>query len=131
MNWLYLTNAETGGSQKVPDEPGVRAHYEARGWELTVEPTEDRFIPAPGNENPDDNTEWVTLYHPAVNAYHDFPNNTAALAGAKEAGWEYPAQFDPETPPAGGNETPEPKPASKTSKSRSASATAETEKENG
>jgi hypothetical protein len=132
MDWIYLTNEATGGATKVPNEPGVKEWHEARGWVVSEEPTEDIFVPAPGDNSPE-HTEWVTLYHPAVDATHEFPNNPAAIEGAIEAGWEKPVppQADEDSPPGEtpATETPEPEPASKTSKRR-ASASADTEKVN-
>jgi hypothetical protein len=136
MEWLYFVHKDTGGTTEVPDEPGVKEWHEARGWKLTEKPDEVPFIPTPGTDGPKRDTEWVTLFHPIVNASHEFPNNREAIAGALEAGWQYPespeAIASSEGSPAGeipANEAPEPDPAPKTRKSRTASATADEEKE--
>lgn len=136
MEWLYFKHKDTGGITEVPDEPGVKEWHEARGWILSEKPDEKPFVPKPGTDDPEKNTEWVTLYHPAVNARHEFPNNREAIAGAMEAGWIYPESPEEiassEGSPAGENlsdEPPEPEPATKSRKSRTASATADTEKE--
>ena len=36
--WVYLRNEETGGECQVPDEPGVVAAQEARGWRRYATP---------------------------------------------------------------------------------------------
>lgn len=138
MGWNYFVHKDTGGTTEVPDDPDVTAWHEARGWKLTEKPEAEPFVPSPGTDGPIQETEWVTLFHPIVKASHEFPNNPEAIAGALEAGWQYPESPEEiassEGSPAGekpADDAPEPEPASKTRKSRTASATADTEKENG
>jgi hypothetical protein len=98
MNWIYFKNSETGGTTTVPDEPGVRDWHEAHGWAETDAPVERPFVPSADGGQMVQLSEWVTLYHPAVDATHEYPNNPEAIAGAMEAGWVYPKD-DPEPEP--------------------------------
>lgn len=85
--WVYLEHVETGGTQRVPDDPAVLAAQEARGWRVADGPAGEapaRPVPAAGEG------EWVELVHPLTGARHQFPNNPVALAGAGEAGWVAP-----------------------------------------
>jgi hypothetical protein len=118
MDWLYFKNPETKGTTTVPDEPGVREWHEAHGWKLTDAPEERPFVPSADGGQMVQLSEWVTLYHPAVNALHEYPNNPEAIAGALQAGWVYPPEPEP----------PAQESAPKTKKA-TASATATDEKE--
>lgn len=89
--WLYLEHDETGGSQRIPDDPAVLASQEARGWRLADEPAQPVGLPPKVKIDPGAApVEWVELVHPVIGARHDFPNNPAAVAGAAEAGWVIP-----------------------------------------
>lgn len=87
MEWLWFKHSATGGVTKVADQPGIREYYIRRGWgevpDPDLTPGEPIVVPQPVEELP----QWVTLYHPKVEAYHDFPNNPGALEGARAAGW--------------------------------------------
>lgn len=85
--WVFMRHADTAGTTRVPDNPGVVEWHEAHGWERADEPEDVPFAaPKPGgSESP-----WVELVHPAIDARHDFPNDPGAIAGAIEAGWRYP-----------------------------------------
>lgn len=48
--WVYLVHPATGGAQYFPDQPGVLAQYEAKGWELGEEPQHDDAVDAPLGE---------------------------------------------------------------------------------
>lgn len=58
MQWVYMTLPNSGGSALFPDEPGVIAAQEARGWERAEMPTEldpdapnaDPVLEAPADE---------------------------------------------------------------------------------
>jgi hypothetical protein len=120
MNWLYFTNPETGGTFEAPDEEGVRERYEALGWVQGEKPDEGPLVPSRLNQ-PGTEQEWVTLYHPAVNATHEFPANTESIAGAMKSGWTYPP--GPPAPPAEEAPTPPaPEPESKSKAKASAKA---------
>jgi hypothetical protein len=123
MDWIYFKNSETGGTTTVPDEPGVREWHEAHGWVITDAPVERPFVPSADGGQLVQLSEWVTLYHPAVDAIHDYPNNPDAIAGAMQAGWVYPP--GPETEP---ETEPEPE-APKTTKKATTSVKASDEKE--
>jgi hypothetical protein len=92
-------------SQDVPDEPGAVAWQEARGW-VRTDPPGPAPVPRSG-DMPAGDTEWVTLWHPLVQATHEFPNNPAALQGAAEAGWgPLPTPGEPDA--ADTDDAPEP-----------------------
>lgn len=95
-DWLYFENKVTGGTFEAPDEDGVHERYEALGWVLTDKPEDKPVVPSSLNQ-PGPEQEWVTMHHPKAKADHDFPNNTEAIAGAIESGWELPK---PPKPPA-------------------------------
>lgn len=84
-DFIYLFNADTQTGQYFPDQPGVAEFWSGRGWALADPPEEKPFVSEALDIEP--STDWVTLYHPEVKAYHDFPNNRAAIEGAYEAGW--------------------------------------------
>ncbi len=105
-DFVFMRHAETDGEARIPDEPGVVASYEARGWERSEEPEQAPFVP-PKPLPPGD--EWVELVHPLIDARHAFPNDPAAIAGAMEAGWEYPkAEPDPPAKKATGKKAAKP-----------------------
>jgi hypothetical protein len=89
--WLYVENDETGGTAWIPDDDGVRAWNEARGWRVVAPPEDVPFVPPKVNIDPDEvEPEFVELVHPETQARHQWPNNPAALAGAADAGWVTP-----------------------------------------
>jgi hypothetical protein len=94
MDWIYLENAETGGTTTVADEPGVLDFYESRGWKKAKEPEPVPFVPPKGDAPPADD-EWVELTHSETGAVHPFPNNPEALEGAYDAGWKLPEAEKP------------------------------------
>lgn len=106
----YMTNTETGGTTWVPLEDGVVEWHEAHGWEKTPPPPEVPFVPSVPDV-PETEATWVTMFHPAIKASHDFPNNPDALQGALDAGWTFPEANpqpeealpvnEPPQPPAG------------------------------
>lgn len=97
-DFVWIKNAETGGTTKIPDEPGVLDWYAGRGWKPYDPPAEKPFVPAhsPAGEPV---PEFVTLHHAGIQASHEFPNNAEALAGAAESGWRVPAPPKPEPKP--------------------------------
>lgn len=124
MKWLDLKHKTTGGSTRVPDEPGVREWHEARGWEVVDPPAEKPFVPAPNGGQEASPASWVTMNHPGLaGVSHDFPDNPEALSGALEAGWRFPP--DPDLAPAAESKD---KPVSK--KSPATPAADNVEKEN-
>lgn len=113
--WAYLEHPDTGGMTCVPDEPGVIAAHEARGWVRADPPESVPFVPAGAGVPPDEaEAEWVELVHPDLPAaVNRVPNNPVALQGAYDAGWQRP------DPPGG---QPEDQPATKPAKRKQASA---------
>jgi hypothetical protein len=104
-NSFWMKHQETGGLREFPNEDGVQAYWEARGWALTDAPEDRPSVPVPVDLPPGDTT-FVAMYHPVVRTTHEFPNNAEAVAGAQEAGWtlEMPV---PALPPTDAPETPE------------------------
>ena len=121
--WAYLEHPETGGITRVPDDEGVIATQEARGWVRAEPPKAEPFVPAGGGLEPDQvAAKWVDLVHPDLpTAVNRVPNDPAAIQGAFEAGWQYP-----ETPKD--EDEPESKPANRNAK-KAAAAPADDDKE--
>lgn len=103
IEWITMRHPDAGEC-RVPDQPGVREAYEARGWVETDAPDAPPFVPPKVVEvNAEDG--WVDLYHPLTHAVHRFPSHPDAVQGAYEAGWQAsppkrpePAPVDPEQP---------------------------------
>lgn len=92
---VYMTHAVTKGWTRVPDDPGVIAAHEARGWVRADEPEEKPFTPPKGAPPAVDG--FVQLVHPQLpGVVHDWPDNPEAMQGARDAGWEYPKPPKPE-----------------------------------
>jgi len=108
IDWLYFEHPATGGTFEAADEDGVRERYEALGWKLTDKPEDKPVVPSRLNQ-PGMEQEWVTMWHPKAKAHHDFPNNTEAIAGALESGWELPKPPKPPVP----DQEPDSKPKAK------------------
>lgn len=112
MDWINLKLESTGGTTRVPDEPGVRERYEAHGWvEYTPEP-EKPFHPAHSPEG-EPAPEFVELGNAETGARHLFPNNPEAIAGAAEQGWVLIQTADPAAEIVISPKTPEPAPVPK------------------
>jgi hypothetical protein len=111
MDFVYMTNEITGGSTEVADEPGVVEHFEARGWKVEKRPEPAPFVPSPLAPDATQYTEFIRLYHPQVDAYHEFPNNPEAIEGAYEAGWVFQEE---KTETEATEDTPAEKPVKKT-----------------
>jgi hypothetical protein len=107
MVWLQIGKAEP---VRFPDEPGVKEAYTARGWSEVDEPKPTQPDLQPKGIEPIQ--DFVELYHPAVDASHDFPNNPGALEGARESGWIDPAEKKEKVKP---KKTAEPEPKAKAS----------------
>lgn len=103
-NFVYMTYPETKGAQYVPDDPAAIVFQEARGWKVSTPPEEKPFVPE--NISLPEYDDFITMYHPGVDAHHEFPANTEAIAGAMDSGWQLmnPSDLDPITAPE-----PEPK----------------------
>lgn len=101
--WLYVTNRETGGSARLPDQPGVRERYEALGWIVgdPVDVENQTWVP-PKLIETNEEDGWVTLYHPKTGASHEFPVHPDAIQGAYDAGWQasVPKVSEPDPVPA-------------------------------
>jgi hypothetical protein len=93
-DWVTLKHEGTDGTTRVPNVEAVIASHEARGWSVVVEDDEPErtvFVPAL-TDSDGEAPEWVDLVHPDLpTGTHRVPNNAAAIAGALEAGWTYPA----------------------------------------
>src|SRR6188768_2797015 len=98
MKWLYLKNAETGGTAELPDEPGVLDWYTARGWSQADRPEDRPFVPRPDGGQSIQDVDFVTLVHPETGGAHRFPDNPDAIEGARESGWRYPDEATPDAP---------------------------------
>lgn len=87
-DWLYVSHPDAG-STRLPNQPGVRESYEARGWVVGDDPEADGappFVPPKAVEaNEEDG--WVTLYHRDTHAEHRFPSHPDAVQGAYDSGW--------------------------------------------
>lgn len=89
--WIDLRHPETEGTTRAPDDPGVIAWHEARGWErYDPEPASPAVPAGPQIDPAEVGAEWVELVHPETEARHQFPNNRDALQGAVDAGWVEP-----------------------------------------
>ena len=111
--FVKMFDANTGQTTLVPNMPGVLENHAARGWSEDIPQDED--VPEqPQVDSTGAKVEWAELMHPDLNMIHKFPNNSAAIAGAKQRGWvEVPAP-EPETPDSGEGSEPNPEPAKKT-----------------
>lgn len=111
-DWLHITHAETGNTAQIPDEPGVREAYEARGWTVGDLPDPDagHFVPPKAVERNEEDG-WVTLYHPATGASHSFPSHPEAVQGAYEAGWQATEPKPAAAPEPDPVPDPDPKPS--------------------
>jgi len=99
VEWVDLVHPESGGVCRVPDEPGVVAAHEARGW-VPADPEAVTATPAPPLPGA---PEWVHLVHPPSAGAASFPNNPAALEGAYALGWREPGtEPDPSPGPVPG-----------------------------
>jgi hypothetical protein len=105
MGFVYMTNPALGGaSQEVSDLDGVVERQEALGWVRADRPAPEAFRP-PSGDQAESPSEWIELWHPALDREHAFANNPAAIAGAAESGWIIrPAP----AAPTGDTSTPEP-----------------------
>lgn len=124
--WAYLEHPDTGGTTRVPDEAGVIAMHEARGWVRTDPPEAVPFVP-PGGGVPTEvaAAEWVDLVHPDLPAaVNRVPNNPIALQGAYDTGWRPPEPPAPEQ----SQDEPDPKPDKRRTK-RASSEPADHDKE--
>lgn len=98
MGWVALRHAETGGTTRAPDSPDVIAAHEAKGWRVVSdEPEGGVFVPA--STDAPEGEPWVDMVHPDLPlAVQRVPNDPAAIAGQREAGWDLPKP--PAKPPA-------------------------------
>jgi hypothetical protein len=89
-DWIYISHPDAG-STRIPNQPGVLATYEARGWVEEPNPetgeTADIFVP-PKVVEKNEEDGWVTLYHRETHAEHSFPSHPDAIKGAYDAGWQ-------------------------------------------
>lgn len=86
--WLYLTHAAFDGSTRIPNDPDVLAAHTARGWVVSDAPDPNvPVVPDPAAGPVDDAGDWVDMVHPESGGTQRLPNNTAALSGARDAGW--------------------------------------------
>jgi len=98
-DWIHVSHPDAGAA-RIPNQPGVLASYEARGWVASDDPDDGApFVPPKAVEQ---NTEdgWVTLYHPETGASHRFPSHPDAVQGAYEAGWQATPPKTPDLEPA-------------------------------
>lgn len=114
-NFVYMTYPETKGAQYVPDDPAAITFQEARGWKVSTPPEEKPFVPE--NISLPEYDDFITMYHPGVDAHHEFPANTEAIVGAIDSGWQLmsPADLDPITESPSGESVKEPEPKTKRS----------------
>jgi hypothetical protein len=99
-DWLHISHPDAGAT-RVPDQPGVRESYEARGWVVGPDPEADAgpFVP-PKVVEANEEDGWVTLYHPVTHAAHRFPSHPDAVQGAYETGWQAtPPKTEPDPVP--------------------------------
>lgn len=94
MDFIYMVNKETKAEHRFPDQEGVVAYFEARGWKVTDPPEDKPFVSQTLDIEPED--KWVTLVHKKTHATHEFPNHPEAIEGAYESGWELPKVADEE-----------------------------------
>jgi hypothetical protein len=88
VEWVYLTHPGFDGSTRVPNDPDVLLAATARGW-VPVDPPDLTVpdVPDPHAGPVDDAGEWIDMVHPESGGTQRLPNNTAALSGARDAGW--------------------------------------------
>lgn len=96
MAFVYMTHPGlNGASQEVSDQPGAVERQEALGWVRADRPAAPEYLP-PSGDPTEAPSEWIDLWHPALDRTHTFPNNPAAIAGAGDSGWIVrPAPADP------------------------------------
>lgn len=117
--WVWMRHPDIEGDPvRVPDDPTVIAHQEARGWGRTEAPEEPlSVVPDPGPQLPPgaEDDGWVELEHADLKVRHRFPADPAAIELAGESGWRLPEA--PQAPDAGEDEA---KPAKKRASSKPA-----------
>lgn len=113
-DWISLRHPDAGDT-RVPNQAGVLASYQARGWEEVDAVDEDAqtFVPPKAVEQNEEDG-WVVLYHPETKALHRFPSHPAAVQGAYEAGWQATPPKTPDPEPAPAVDEPDKTPAKKT-----------------
>lgn len=87
QEWLYVEHPATGGAGWIPDNPGVLAHHQGRGWAQAVPPVEVVEVgpPEPALEAPEINGPQPGDLEPAGEAEPEVngprPTEVGALVG--------------------------------------------------
>ncbi len=95
--WLRRTGEDVPEDEapvRLPNDPAVLGHFEARGFEQVEDPPEVPWVQRPSDLPEPDEAPWVELVHPDLPAdqVRRVPNDPAALQGAFDAGWQLPEQ---------------------------------------